>query len=282
MHFVRFSTGGAPPAWGVLEESTVHALADSPAGEPSFDDLANPSYLETVAAGVETNEYVTVPAAEAAFHAPVPRPPKVVGVGLNYRDHAAEQDVEPPDPPQLFAIATSAVTGPDAPIVYPRGVEQLDYEVELGVVIGRHAKAVAAADARDYIAGYTVVNDVSARDVQFADDQHFRGKSFDTFCPMGPALVAGGGFDPDAADIELRVNGEGKQASNTDQLNYDVGDLVEFISGVMRLEPGDVIATGTPGGVGIFRDPPDLLEPGDVIESRVEGIGTLVNRVVAE
>lgn len=282
MQFVRYTAGGSPPQWGVVADSTIHTLGSAPGGEPGLDDIGNASYRASVRAGIEAGALHSLPASEASLLAPVPKPGKIVGVGLNYRDHATEQNVEPPDPPQLFSIASTSVTNPHAPIVYPDSVEQLDYEVELGVVIGRHAKHVDAATARDFVAGYTVLNDVSARDVQFADDQHFRGKSFDTFCPMGPSLVAGGDFDPNAADVRLRVDGETKQNSNTDQLIYDVDDLIEFISGVMSLRPGDVIATGTPGGVGIFREPPDLLEPGDVVETEVDGIGTLVNTVVAE
>jgi 2-keto-4-pentenoate hydratase/2-oxohepta-3-ene-1,7-dioic acid hydratase in catechol pathway len=212
----------------------------------------------------------------------VPRPGKIVALGLNYHDHAAEQDVDVPEQPLLFSKAPSSVTRPEAPVVHPAGIDQVDYEVELAIVLGRTVRSVDADDALDAVAGYTVLNDVSARDAQFDDKQWFRAKSYDTFTPMGPRLVAGDAFDPTAVDVELRVNGETKQESNTAELIFDPAEVVAYASDVMTLEPGDVIATGTPAGVGVFRDPPDLLEPGDTVEAEVEGIGTLRNTVVAE
>ncbi len=201
---------------------------------------------------------------------------------MNYHDHAEEQDEEVPDQPLLFGKSPSAVTNPGDPIVHPAELEEVDYEVELGVVIGRTAKDVDAAEARDYVAGYTAVNDVSGRDAQFDDGQWFRGKSFDTFAPMGPTLVPDEYVDPHSLDVACRVNGETKQDSNTEEFIFDVDDLVEYISGFTTLRPGDVISTGTPGGVGVFRDPPELLEPGDEVDVEIEGIGTLTNAVVAE
>ena len=213
--------------------------------------------------------------------APVPRPGKIVCVGLNYHDHAEEQGEDPPDRPLLFAKAPTSVTDPGKPIVHPPEVDQVDYEVELAVVMGRTAHRVSADDARDYVAGYTVCNDVSARDAQFADEQFFRGKSYDTFAPLGPTLVAEGALDPGKLAVECRVDGEVLQESSTAEFIFGVEELVEYISHAMTLRPGDVISTGTPGGVGIFRDPPRLLEPGDTVAVEVEGIGTLRNPVVA-
>ncbi|MFB6136935.1 MAG: fumarylacetoacetate hydrolase family protein [Halobacteriaceae archaeon] len=281
MKFVRYTTTGTPQ-WGVLDGETVHSLSSRPAGEPTLAELGNASYRAEVAAAVDNGGLPTVPAAEVSFLAPVPRPGKIVCVGLNYRDHAEEQDEEIPERPLLFGKAPTAVTDPEAPIVVPEDVEEPDYEVELGVVIGETATDVDASDARDYVAGFTVVHDVSARDAQFADEQFLRGKSYDTFGPMGPALVAGGDFDPNDAAVSLRKNGETRQSSSTEQFIFDVDEVVEYVSHAMTLRPGDVISTGTPGGVGIFRDPPDLLEDGDVVEAEVEGIGVLRNHVVAE
>jgi 2-keto-4-pentenoate hydratase/2-oxohepta-3-ene-1,7-dioic acid hydratase in catechol pathway len=280
MQFVRYTDGGRPQ-WGVRRGSDVHSLAAAPRGEPSLEDVANESYRQSVHDAIADGALPTVPAAEVSLLAPVPRPPKIVCVGLNYRDHAEEQGEDPPDTPMLFGKAPTAVTNPGDPIVHPDG-EDVDYEVELGVVVGREARNVAREDASDYVAGYTVVNDVSGREAQMGDGQFFRGKSYDTFAPMGPALVAGDGFDPNAVDVECRVNGEVRQSSTTEQFVFDVYDLVEFVSDAMTLRPGDVISTGTPGGVGVFMDPPEMLEPGDTVACEVEGIGVLENRVVAE
>lgn len=280
MRFVRYNAGSRP-AFGVRTGSRVHALSDLPAGEPTYEDLANTSYLTQVRAAVRRDALSQHDISEVRLLAPVPQPGKIVCAGLNYRDHAEEQNEEIPERPLLFGKAPTTVTNPGSPIVHPDG-EQVDYEVELAVVIGRTAKDVEEADVPDYIAGYTVLNDVSGRDAQFSDDQFFRGKSYDTFSPMGPALVTGPEFDPNAVDVELRVDGETKQSSNTRQFIFDVPALVAYISGNMTLRPGDVISTGTPGGVGIFRDPPNLLEPGQTCEAEIEGIGTLTNPVVAE
>jgi 2-keto-4-pentenoate hydratase/2-oxohepta-3-ene-1,7-dioic acid hydratase in catechol pathway len=279
MRFVRFTQDG-PAEWGVEREGTVHRLSALPGGSPTVSDMANRSYLDSVAAAVEDDALPTVDAGEIDRLAPVPCPGKIVAVGLNYRDHAEEQGEEIPDSPLLFSKAPTSVTNPGAPIVHPEGIEEVDYEVELAVVIGRTARDVDASDARDHVAGYTVLDDVSARDAQFDDGQFFRGKSYDTFAPMGPALVAGGAFDPHAAGVETRVNGEVRQDSSTEQFIFGIDALIEYISGVMTLRPGDVITTGTPGGVGIFRDPPELLEPGDTVTVEVDGIGALTNPVV--
>jgi 2-keto-4-pentenoate hydratase/2-oxohepta-3-ene-1,7-dioic acid hydratase in catechol pathway len=280
MQFVRYSAGGRP-AMGVRIDSQVHALAELPAGEPTYGDLTNQRYLEQVRDAVHHDTLSQRAISDVNLLAPVPQPGKIVCAGLNYRDHAEEQDEKIPDEPLLFAKAPTTVTNPGSPIVHPEG-EQVDYEVELAVVVGRTAKNLDEADVSEYLAGYTVLNDVSGRDAQLSDGQFFRGKSYDTFSPMGPTLVAGDDFDPNAVDVELRVDGETKQASNTRQFIFDVHELVAYISHNMTLLPGDVISTGTPGGVGIFRDPPDLLEPGQLCEAEIEGIGTLTNPVVAE
>jgi len=279
MQLVRYSHG-SESALGVRTESGIHALADLPAGEPSLGELTNDSYLDRLRAAVEAGGLTRLDADTASLLAPVPRPGKIVCAGLNYRDHAEEQDEEIPERPLLFSKAPTTVTNPGSPIVHPGGDERVDYEVELAVVVGRTAKDLAESEVDDYVAGYTVLNDVSGREAQFADGQFFRGKSYDTFAPMGPTLATGEDLDPNALDVSLVVNGEAKQRSNTEQFVFDVDELIEYVSRAMTLRPGDVISTGTPGGVGIFSDPPDLLSPGDVVEAEIESIGTLRNPVV--
>lgn len=281
MRFVRYTTGDTT-RWGVAIEDTVYSLGDAPFGEPTYEDIATPGYRAKVQQALDTNAVTGTPRSDVRELAPVPDPGKIVCVGLNYHDHAEEQDEEVPEKPILFGKSSTAVTNPDAAIIHPDDVDQVDYEVELGVVIGRTAKNVDSEDAANYIAGYTVLNDVSARDAQFEDEQFFRGKSYDTFAPMGPELVTGDQIDPNNLDVACRVNGDEKQSSNTEEFIFNVYELVEYLSGVMTLEPGDVISTGTPGGVGIFRDPPELLEPGDEVEVDIESIGTLQNTVVEE
>ena len=281
MQLVRY-TRGSGSSLGVRTGSTIHALADRPEGEPSLEELANDSYLERLRTTVSAGGLTQLDADAVNLLAPVPRPGKIVCAGLNYRDHAEEQDEEIPDRPLLFAKAPTTVTNPGDPIVHPGGDEQVDYEVELAVVMGRSAKDVAESAVDDYVAGYTVLNDVSGREAQFTDGQFFRGKSYDTFSPMGPTMVVGSDYDPNSVDVALRVDGETKQSSNTEQFIFDTRELVSYISQNMTLRPGDVISTGTPGGVGIFRDPVDLLEPGRTCEAEIEGIGTLRNPVVGE
>jgi 2-keto-4-pentenoate hydratase/2-oxohepta-3-ene-1,7-dioic acid hydratase in catechol pathway len=213
--------------------------------------------------------------------APVPRPGLIVCVGLNYKDHADEQGIAYPKSPLLFSKSSMAVVGPQDDVIYPEGVEQLDYEVELGVIIGKKAKKVQASEARNYIAGYCVFHDVSARCAQFGDKQWFRGKSFDTFAPFGPALVTPDEVgDPHALTVTCKVNGEIRQNSNTSKLIHSVDKLIEYISNGHTLNPGDVIATGTPSGVGVFLKPPQLLKRGDRVELEVQHLGKISNRIV--
>jgi 2-keto-4-pentenoate hydratase/2-oxohepta-3-ene-1,7-dioic acid hydratase in catechol pathway len=212
------------------------------------------------------------------FLAPVTRPSKIVALGRNYAEHARESGHEVPDEPVLFAKAPSAIIGPGADIVYPQGVQRLDPELELGVVIGRRGRFVREAEALDYVAGYTIVNDVTARDIQRRDQEKkwpwFRSKSFDTFCPLGPYLVLRDEIaDPQQLELTLRVNGEIRQQSTTARMIFAIPQLIAYISKHMTLEPGDVIATGTPEGIA-------PLNRGDVLEGTITGLGTLVNRVV--
>lgn len=212
---------------------------------------------------------------------PLDRPSKIICLGKNYAEHAKEGGFDQPDKPLLFCKGSNALNGPYDPILLPRSCGKIDWEVELAVVIGREAKRIRKADARDVMAGVTIMNDVSGREAQFADSQWFRGKSYDTFAPLGPAIVT----MEEIGDIQnLRltavVDGTVMQDGNSRDMIFDVATLIEFISEDMTLYPGDVISTGTPSGVGYFRHPPVELTAGTVVECRIEKIGAIVNRVV--
>jgi 2-keto-4-pentenoate hydratase/2-oxohepta-3-ene-1,7-dioic acid hydratase in catechol pathway len=227
---------------------------------------------------------IVLPRAAVRLHAPVPRPGKIVGVARNYLDHARERgDAAPPVEPVLFIKAASAVIGPEDEIVVPRAVSQADYEGELAVVIGASAHRIDADQAAASIAGYCVANDVSARDYQGVRGQRFLGKSCDTFAPLGPALVTTDEI-PDPQDLGLvtRLSGEVVQSARTKDMHFPVAEIIAFASRLMRLEPGDVILTGTPGGVGAAREPARWLRDGDVVEVEIERVGRLVNYVRAE
>lgn len=209
-------------------------------------------------------------------------PGKIVCVGLNYVDHAREVDQELPERPLLFAKWPNAVIGDGDAIVIPPGIEEVDYEAELAAVIGARVKGVSVENALEAVAGYACLNDVSARSIQFSDGQWTRAKSLDTFCPIGPRVVdASEVGDPQSLRIECRVNGETLQDGSTADMIFGVAELVAFISETITLEPGDVIATGTPPGVAMGRPEPRYLAPGDTVEIEIERIGVLTNRVVA-
>ena len=219
------------------------------------------------------------PLAALRLIAPV-RPGKIVAVGRNYREHAAEESAALPTAPLLFAKFPSALVGEGATVTWSAGLTaEVDYEAELAVVIGQPARNVAVDRALDHVLGYSCLNDVSARDLQVSDGQWSRAKSLDTFCPMGPWLVTADAVpDPGALRLRCRVNGEVRQDASTAELVRGVAELIAYCSQAFTLEPGDVIATGTPGGVGAFRDPPVFLADGDTVEVEIERIGTLTNR----
>jgi 2-keto-4-pentenoate hydratase/2-oxohepta-3-ene-1,7-dioic acid hydratase in catechol pathway len=213
---------------------------------------------------------------------PIDRPGKIICVGLNYRDHAEEQGTALPEAPLLFAKWQNALIGPGEPIVIPPIVTKCDFEAELGVVIGARVRDVSAENALEAVAGYVCVNDVSARDLQFADGQWTRGKSPDTFCPVGPTLVPRNEIpDPQALAIRAILNGEAVQDSNTSNMVFGVAEVIAYVTRTITLEPGDLIATGTPAGVGAFRKPPLFMKPGDEITIEIDGLGSLTNPVVA-
>jgi 2-keto-4-pentenoate hydratase/2-oxohepta-3-ene-1,7-dioic acid hydratase in catechol pathway len=222
-----------------------------------------------------------IPLNQVTLRAPILKPGKIVAVGLNYLDHCLEQGKTPPQRPTLFTKFSTAVNHPGGLIRWEQALtQQVDYEAELAVVIGKRARRVSEADAYEYVAGYTCLNDITARDIQRDDKQWVRGKSLDTFAPMGPVIVTRDEIpDPHTLAIRCWVNGELRQQSNTNQLIHTVPKLIAFCSRTFTLEPGDIITTGTPGGVGIFNDPPIALKPGDEIVMEIESIGRLHNRV---
>ncbi len=236
--------------------------------------------LRAVLASATPRDRFRRPLGEVVLGAPVGRVGKIIAIGKNYREHALEEGVDPSTIPIVFAKFPSSIVGPGAEIRWRASDSgQVDWEAELAVVIGRKARDVAVADALDHVLGYTCLDDISARDVQFGDGQWTRGKSLDTFCPMGPWLVTTDEIpDPQALRIRLLVDGECLQDASTNEMIHGVRDLIAFCSRLMTLEPGDVIATGTPGGVGVFRTPPRFLADGEEVVVEIEGIGRLSNR----
>jgi 2-keto-4-pentenoate hydratase/2-oxohepta-3-ene-1,7-dioic acid hydratase in catechol pathway len=250
--------------------------------------------LSVVAGGADAMDRVTrwlysqpsserLPLSEVKLLAPIQRPHKIICIGLNYRDHAAESNLAVPETPTVFAKFSTSVIGPGAPIVLPEASTKPDYEAEFAVVIGKGGRYIPAGEWEKHVFGYTIVNDVSARDFQMATTQWMIGKTFDTFCPMGPAIVTADEIeDPHALAISLTIGGETLQSSNTSNLIFRIPQLIEYLSSVFTLEPGDIISTGTPAGVGFARTPPRYLKAGDEVRIQVQGIGELVNPVVLE
>jgi 2-keto-4-pentenoate hydratase/2-oxohepta-3-ene-1,7-dioic acid hydratase in catechol pathway len=226
----------------------------------------------------------SVPVSQIKLLAPIVHPPKIICLGLNYRDHAAEQNASIPDEPIIFLKPHTTIIGPNENIAKPKFVKQLDYEAELAIVIGRKGKNIPVSEARKYIFGYTILNDVSARDIQFKDKQWTRGKSFDTFAPTGPCITTESRMR-DTSNLRIRtwVDEELRQDSTTNNMVFNVYEVVHHLSKVMTLEPCDIIATGTPAGVGFAIKPgPKFLKNGSVVRIEIEGIGVLENKVVEE
>jgi len=247
-------------------------------GGPAAMDRARRA-LDATPAGAGASR----PLASVTLRAPVPRPGKIICIGLNYRDHAAESAVAVPDYPTVFAKYASCVIGSGEAIVLPKLSDQVDYEGELGVVIGRTARHVPESSALEYVAGYLPFNDVSARDFQHRTSQWTIGKTFDTFGPMGPALVTADEVpDPQHLDLRVRIGDELLQSSNTSKIIFSIAQLIAYLSAVLTLDPGDVIATGTPEGVGAARTPARFLRPGETVRVEIEALGSLENPIVAE
>lgn len=265
---------------GIVQDGRVLDLPDLGHWPRTMRELAaaGPSALRAIAAWAEgTSGGRSL--ANVRLGAPIPNPGKIVAIGLNYADHAAEGNVPVPTAPLVFAKFPSTIVGPGDIISWDRGLtDRVDYEAELGVVIGARARNVSEDDALDHVFGYTCVNDVSARDLQFGDGQWIRGKSLDTFCPVGPWIVTADEIpDPQALSIACLVNGEALQDSTTANMFFGVRTLISYCSRAFTLEPGDLIATGTPAGVGIYKKPPRLLRDGDEVVIRIGGIGELRN-----
>jgi 2-keto-4-pentenoate hydratase/2-oxohepta-3-ene-1,7-dioic acid hydratase in catechol pathway len=273
---------GAERPLAVVEENRIATVAMD--GIASVDDLiaAGPpawdAARDAADAALERNGEALRP---GMLDAPLTAPSKVACVGLNYHDHCRETGMAAPERPLIFAKFASSLIGPDTSIEWPDGLtDQVDWEAELAVVIGRRIRNANEREALDAVFGYTAANDVSARDLQFADQQWVRAKSIDTFCPVGPVIVTPDEFgDPQDKRLISRVNGETMQDSTSTEMIFGVGEILSFLSRACTLEPGDLILTGTPWGVGGFRDPPVFLSAGDTVEIEVEGIGVLANNV---
>jgi 2-keto-4-pentenoate hydratase/2-oxohepta-3-ene-1,7-dioic acid hydratase in catechol pathway len=285
MKLVTFSTPDTAPRVGLVDGDQV---ADVTVHDPALPAKME-AFLEAGAAAREAAEAALaagaprLPMADVLLHAPVMRPGKVLAVGLNYADHVEEAGMDRPTIPMIFNKQSSSVEGPGAPVHLPRISDKLDYEGELAVVIGRRCRHVPAARAAEVIGGYTICNDVSVRDWQMRSPTFTMGKSFDTHCPLGPWIVTPDEVgDPHALGLRTWVNGELRQDSNTRHLIFDCFDLVEHLSTAFTLEPGDVIATGTPGGVGATMRPRRYLLEGDVVRIAIDKLGELENAVVAE
>jgi 2-keto-4-pentenoate hydratase/2-oxohepta-3-ene-1,7-dioic acid hydratase in catechol pathway len=237
-------------------------------------------FLESAASALAEGNLARLNRFKVEVCAPVPRPGKIICIGLNYRDHAEESGMAIPSAPIIFSKFSSCAIGANQPILLPKSSEQVDYEAELAFVVGRRAKDISRQAAFDYVLGYTNFNDVSARDFQFADGQWQRGKSCDSFAPMGEFIATRDEIaDPHNLRIRFRLNGMCLQDSNTDQLIFKIPELIEFLSASMTLEAGDIIATGTPPGVGFARKPPVFMKDGDRAEVEIEGLGVLSNPV---
>jgi len=297
MKLVRFSTNGHAPRLGILDGERIVDVQQSLAaslvrrGVVRAQEIADAlvphstrRFLEGGVASAEAvaaiTEKVTVPRGSARLHAPIHDPGKFICIGLNYKDHAEEAGMPIPKEPPIFPKWNNTVLDPGEAILRPRGSTQLDWEVELGVVIGRQARFVSREQALDHVWGYVNINDVSARDFQFITSQWSAGKIADTFAPIGPWIADRAEIpDPHVLDLKTWVNGTLMQNGSTRNFIFDVRYLVSYLSGIMTLSPGDLIATGTPAGVGFSRKPPIRLQPGDTVRLEITGLGTLENPV---
>jgi 2-keto-4-pentenoate hydratase/2-oxohepta-3-ene-1,7-dioic acid hydratase in catechol pathway len=276
MKLISFSANGGAVRPGLLVDETSMVLDLSVAG---FKDA-----LDVITRGLPA----TLPPKKLALkdvrlHAPIANPPRVFAIGLNYRDHAKESGMAIPETPVVFLKLTTAIIGPGEAIVLPKNSTEPDYEAEFAFVIGKGGYRIQAANWREHVFGYTMVNDVSARDVQLATSQWTLGKSFPTFCPIGPAIVTADEIaDPHALDVKLTIDGAVMQSSNTRELVFKVPELIEYISSITPLLAGDIVSTGTPFGVGLGRTPKRWLKPGETVTIAIPGLGELTNPLVAE
>jgi len=297
MKLVRFSVNGQSPRVGVLQGDRIGDVQASLTASLARRGVSRAAEIAaalapqsmrgilegggaTMDAIVALTEWVTVPTSGARLHAPITDPGKFICIGLNYSDHAAEAGVPVPKEPPIFAKFANAILDPGEPILRPRGSSQLDWEVELGVVIGRAARHVPRDKALDHVYGYTIINDVSARDFQMTTSQWMAGKIFETAAPIGPYIADKSEVpDPHVLSLKTWVNGKQMQNGNTKAFIFDVRYVVSFLSNLMTLSPGDIIATGTPPGVGLGMKPPVWLQPGDVCRMEITGLGSIENPV---
>lgn len=280
MKLVTFTQSGSTRI-GVLDGEEIIDLAAAASELPTEMCAflaAGPSAL----AAARSADGPRLAVAAVRLESPLLRPPKILAVGLNYADHIAETGMETPEIPMIFNKQSTSIVGPGADVHVPKVSKLLDYEGELAVVIGRRCRHVPKDRARDVIAGYTIANDVSVRDWQMRVRTMTMGKSFDTHCPLGPAIVTGDEFEPSGHELKTTINGELRQHSNTKELIFDCFDLVEHLSTAFTLEPGDIISTGTPSGVAAAMKPPAWLKAGDAMRVEIEGLGALENPVVDE
>ena len=282
MKLVTFVEGNKAARPGLVVDGGVVDL-----GAEGFEDaiafMSAPVSVQADVAGAAARSGTRIALEEVRLLAPVPNPPRIFGIGVNYAEHAAESGSKTRDVPTVFIVLSSAVVGPGADVVLPPNSSMVDYEAELAVVIGKAGHRIAASEWEEHVFGYTMMNDVSARDVQRATTQWSLGKSFPTFAPMGPWVVSRDEIaDPHRLGISLTIGGERLQDSNTSQMIYRIPALIEYLSGIVALQVGDVISTGTPAGVGMGRTPQRWLKVGDEMVIAIEGIGELRNPVVAE
>jgi len=275
MKLVTFTHARSAPQVGILDGDWIAPL-------PGF-----PSMIDAIAAGLPaiaaSRRGGPVPRADSRLLAPIPRPPKIVCIGLNYRDHAIESGMAIPTIPVVFAKFSNSVVGPGDDVILPKNSEKPDYEAEFAFIVGKPGRNISKDKAMEHVFGYTIVNDVSARDFQLATSQWIMGKTCDTFCPMGPYIATADEIkDPHNLRIGLRIDGETVQDSSTKELIFGIPELVEHLSSSFTLEPGDVVSTGTPPGVGLGRKPPRWLKPGETMTVFIEGLGELTNRCVAQ
>jgi 2-keto-4-pentenoate hydratase/2-oxohepta-3-ene-1,7-dioic acid hydratase in catechol pathway len=274
MKFVSFRHQDGPIRGGILNGADVHPLPQS-----SDDDVL--VHIQSAIANLAF-DCASLPLEDVTLLAPLQRPPRIFGIGLNYREHAAESKMAVQSVPTVFMKLASSITGPDTDVLLPPDATQPDYEAELAVVIGKPGHRIAAADWEQHVFGYTVVNDVSARGVQLATSQWTLGKSFPTFTPMGPCIVTRDEVsDPHALDIKLTLSGEVMQSANTRDMIFRIPELIAYISAITPLESGDIISTGTPPGVGLGRTPQRWLRDDEEMVIEIESIGTLRNRTRA-
>ncbi|HEY1987428.1 MAG TPA: fumarylacetoacetate hydrolase family protein [Terracidiphilus sp.] len=276
MKLVSYSIGGSAIMPGILLDDVKQVI--------DLGDLGFRSALDFIQNGTrDITSTDSVPLDQVKLHAPIPNPPRIFAIGLNYRDHAIESGMALPTTPVVFFKLATSVIGPGEAIVLPKNSTQPDYEAEFAFVIGKGGYRIPASAWKEHVYGYTIVNDVSARDVQFASTQWSMSKSFPTFCPLGPAIVTADEIaDPHQLAIGLSIDGETLQNSNTRELVFNIPALIEHLSSITPLLPGDIISTGTPPGVGLGRTPKRWLKPGETVTVTVEGLGSLTNPVVAE